>query len=159
MNNNENNTQYTQHRQTDKVFDNSYNTGDLDNFSTEPIVLNENYKRTFLKQEYDSDTMHRLTILSEELYSFIQGSRFEPVLSNIKILKNIIPEILEYILPFLEEKTDYSFAEKFYVVCELIDVKESLIYNQLPTSYKDQALKEINEYSNVENKQKNNRLF
>jgi hypothetical protein len=146
-------------RRPDKVFDNSYNTGELENISTESITLSETYKRTFLREEYESDSVHRIKNLSHDLYEYMKGSKFEPLLDNVKIIKGIIPEILQFVLPFLKEQEQYSFAEKFYVLCELLDVKEKLIYDELPTSFKDEALKEIGEYDNIQNKQDKRKLF
>lgn len=146
-------------RDQDKVFDNNYNTGNLDNFSTEEIVLSETYRRTFLKQEYDSDTNHRLKELSEELYTFIKKSVFEKILDDKKLVKRAVPEILEYLLPFLDKKTSFTFAEKFYVICDLLNIKENIIYENLPVEYQDIALREIKEYSKLEKRTDSTRLF
>lgn len=146
-------------RDQDKVFDNNYNTGNLNDFSTENIILNESYRTTFLKQEYDSDTDHRLKELSKELYNYIEKSIFEKILDNKKLIKRAVPEILEYLLPYLDEKTMYTFAEKFYVICSLLNIKESIIYENLPIEYRDIALKEIQEYSKLLDKKDSMRLF
>jgi hypothetical protein len=147
-------------RDRDKVFDNNYNTGNLDDFSTEEIVLNEKYKKTFLNQEYNSDVDHRIKKLSAELYKYVEGSPFEKILTNKKLIKRAVPEVLEYILPFLDEYTTYTFAERFFVICDLLnDVKETVIYENLPVDYKDTALKEIKDYSKLKKREDSTRLF
>ncbi len=148
----------------DKIFDNSYNAGTIDTFYNEPIVLNEFYRKSYLYGEYNSDDNHRHQKMLEDLYDKIQESEYKDIFNDKgilkkKILKSSITELLEFLLPILDEHIDYSFAEKFSALCDILDIKESIIYEHLPISYKDLALDELSGYTKLENRQINTRLF
>jgi len=156
-------TQVTK-KKHDKIFDNSYNAGTLDEFYNTPIVLNESYRKSYLYNEYNSEDNHRHTQLLEYLYDEIQKSEYKDIFNDRgvlkkKILKRSINEMLNFLLPLLDVQEDYTFAEKFMAISNILDVKDSIIWEHLPISYKDKALEELSNYTQIKNKQKTTRLF
>lgn len=133
-------------RKKDKVFDNNFNEGTLDNFNNQPIEIDMSYKNTYLHAENDMYNSHHLSELSEMVYSIIDKSEYSHILTQKKIVKKYIGGLLETIFDNLKVE-GYTFAEKFYVICEVIDLKESVIFENLPVSYKEEAIQESAKYS------------
>ncbi len=151
-------------RRQDKIFDNSYNAGTLDDIYDTPIVLNESYKKSYLFKEYNVDEDHRHTKLLDYLYDQLQDSEYKDMFNDAgaskkRILKNSISELLSFILPLLDDKLEYTFAEKFKAISDVLDIKDSTIWEHLPIAYKDIALQELSNYTQIKNRQQTTRLF
>lgn len=131
-------------KRNDKIFDNSYNQGVTDEIYNEPILINTEYKNTYLINEFNSFNVYRLKEISEKMMTLLSVSEeFKPFLDNkSKNIRNRVKDVCEYLLNEFED-TDYTFAEKFYCLCEVLKEKEDFIYTNLPFFYKDKAVKEI----------------
>lgn len=140
----------------DKIFDNSYNQGTVEDMSNDPIVIDTEYKNTYLDAEYNMYDNYRIVELSNLMYDMLEKSEefsfvIEPKNKNIK---NKIPEISHFLLSAFND-TDYSFSEKFSCLCEVLNVREDLVYIALPMIYKSMAIEEASRISSViRNKQK-----
>lgn len=152
------------YRKQDKIFDNSYNAGTLDDIYDTPIILNESYKKSYLFKEYNSEDDHRHSQLLDYLYEQLQNSEYKDVFNDAgaskkRTLKNSISELLSFILPLLDDKLEYTFAEKFKAISDVLDIKDSTIWEHLPIAYKDIALQELSNYTQIRNRQQTTRLF
>lgn len=139
----------------DKIFDNSYNTGALDNIDDSDIEIDPYYRKKYLDSEYNMETTYRLEELSDIVYNLVKDNdRFAFILQKKKIIKKIVSEVLQYLLEHLDELEDYKFSEKFFVICNVLDLKAKVVYDNLPIMYRDIALDETMEYINVINQNK-----
>lgn len=144
----------------DKIFDNSFNEGTLDVASDAPIQIDGFYKANYLQGEYDPEKFMRLEKLIEYVHELIENNEdFSGILKNKKIIKRLVPNILEFLLEKLDEETEFSFTEKFFAICEILDIRESIIYESLPPYYKQVALKEISGYTSLKKQENTTRLF
>ncbi len=146
-------------KRNDKIFDNNYNQGITDEIYNEPITVDTEYKNTYLENENRAFDMYRLKELSESMLELIANSEeFKHFIKDkSKNLKNRIQEVSFFVLKNYDG-TDYSFSEKFSCLCDVLKIKEELVYAELPVVYKDQAINEIFEiYPSL--KEKNNKLF
>lgn len=142
----------------DKIFDNNFNEGTLENFSTQAIEIDVSYKNTYLHAETDMYNSHHLSELSDKVYEIIENSEYAHILKNKKVIKKFIGGLLETIFENL--KVDgYTFAEKFYIICEVIDIKESIIFENLPPIYKEEAIIESSKYSSLVRDKEKYKLF
>lgn len=152
MSNNSNNS-------NDKILNNSYNTGEMSDIVDGEIKLNVAYQRTYMTKEYDMEGTYRLDQLCEDLYAYVEDSKFKVIFDNRRIIKKIVPELLEYILPFLDKKDTFTFTEKFHAMTEVLDIANNIIYTHLPEHYKDLAHKELEGYAPVHERQNDIKLF
>lgn len=144
----------------DKIFDNSFNEGTLNKVSDAQIQVDSFYKASYLQGEYDPEKFIQLEKLVEHVHKLIEDSEdFKGILKNKKIIKKLVPEILEYLLVELDKETQFTFTEKFYSICEILDIRESIIYEALPPYYKQVALKEISSYTSIKKHEDITRLF
>ena len=144
----------------DKIFWNSFNEGTLNIVSDTPIEIDRFYRANYLEGEYESEKHIRLENLIKKVHSLIENNDdFSGILKNKKIIKKLIPNILEFLLDELHNETDISFTEKFYAICEILDIRESIIYEALPPFYKQEALKEISKYTSIKKQEKFTKLF
>lgn len=144
----------------DKIFDNSFNEGTLNISSDAPIQIDGFYKANYLQGEYDPEKFMRLEKLIQYVHELIENNPdFSGILKNKKIIKRIVPNILEFLLENLNDETEFSFTEKFYAICEILDIRESIIYEALPSYYKQLALKEISGYTSIKKQENTTRLF
>jgi len=144
----------------DKIFGNSFNEGTLNTVSDAPIQIDSFYKVNYLEGEYEPEKFIRLEQLIKHVYDLIEGNPdFTGILKNKKIIKRMVPDILEFLLNELYEETEFSFTEKFYAICEILDIRESIIYEALPSYYKQIALTEISGYTSLKKQENTMRLF
>lgn len=143
----------------DKIFNNKYNTGEMDNFSTETIELDTKYKKTFLEEEYNSETVFRMNNLALKLVEVIENSNLAENYKSGKISKNDLSLYVDLLFPYIEEERTYSAGEKFLCLCEVLDVKENVLFEILPISYRDMCIDEISTYRDIESKYQTVRLF
>lgn len=134
----------------DKIFDNSYNQGTIDDISNDPIIVDTEYKNTYLHNEYHSFDRFRLEVLSKEMYEMLKTSEEYAFLveRKNKNIKNRLPEITHFLLSAFDE-TDYAFSEKFYALCDVLTVGENIIYDSLPPVYKAMAVEEASKLSSI----------
>lgn len=144
----------------DKIFNNAFNEGTLKDVSDAPIKLDSFYKESYLQGEYAPEKFIQLEKLIKQVHDLIENNDdFKGILKNKKIIKRLIPDILEFLLDILDKESQFSFAEKFFAICEILDVRESIVYEALPPYYKQVALKEISNYTSIEKKENKTRLF
>lgn len=143
----------------DKIFNNKYNTGEMDNASTETIVLDAKYKKTFLEEEYNSETVFRMNSLSLKLIDVIENSNLAQNYKSGKISKNDLSHYVNLLFPYIEEEKTYSAGEKFLCLCDVLDVKENVLFEILPISYRDICIDEISTYRDITSKYQTIKLF
>ena len=134
----------------DKIFDNKYNTGSLGKVSDEEIKIDSYYQKKYLDSEYNMENNYKLVDLTDKVYDLIEkNDRFSFILKEKKVIKKIVPDMLVYILTELEEYDEFRFSEKFFVICNVLDIKETIVYDSLPIQYRDIAIQETMEYVDV----------
>lgn len=143
----------------DKILDNSYNQGTIDDINNAPIEISTSYKNSYLHNEYNSQDSYRLTEMSDKMVELLsQSQEYSNYLDVEKNSKLNLTEVCYYLLSSFDD-TDYSFAEKFSCLCDVLDIKDVEIFNSLPLYYKAIATTEAAEYSSVIRNQNRYRLF
>lgn len=136
----------------DKIFDNDYNSGSLNKINDDNIQLDVVYKNTYLTKEYEMQSEYRLDILDDIVYQVIKDNGYEAILTGKKNIKKIIPDLLDIIFKKIDPIEDYTFAEKFSSICQVLDLKGNVVYDNLSVHYKQIALKESEKYTNIQNR-------
>jgi hypothetical protein len=122
-----------------------------ENFETDSshILLEDNYD----EEEY----LHRRK-LEETVYAAFQSSRWYPLSYKKKIPKDLIPHLFQDVLEKLEG-TEFSFSEKFVVICDFISVSYIKAYELVPVKYKETIINELEAKFSVLSKRKIKKLF
>ncbi len=126
----------------------------------------EEYRESFdmdsghrlLEDSYDEEEYLHRKKLEETVYEAFQSSRWYPLSYKKKIPKDLIPHLFQDVLIKLEE-TEFSFSEKFVVICDFISVPYAKAYELIPVKYKETIINELEEKFSILSKRKIKRLF
>jgi hypothetical protein len=116
----------------DKIFNNRYNTGDIEYETFGAIKVHDKYIPRDTFEEYTDNR------LQEDLYEVFQTSDFY---DNLRNSKGIPP------------------VEKFVAVAEFMSISYDLLYEELAPVYKEALLKELDVKYNIFKKKNIKRLF
>jgi hypothetical protein len=96
--------------------------------------------------------------LEETVYEAFQSSRWYPLSYKKKIPKDLVPHLFQDVLEKLEE-TEFSFSEKFVVICDFVAIPYLKAYELIPVKYKEIIINELETRFSVLTKRKIKRLF
>lgn len=111
-----------------------------------------------LEDSYDEEEYLYRKRLEETVYEAFQSSRWYPLSYKKKIPKDLIPHLFQDVLEKLEG-TEFSFSEKFVVICDFISVPYAKAYELIPVKYKETIINELESKFSVLSKRKIKRLF
>lgn len=138
----------------DKIF------GAHNNFSS--AYSSENFEmdsdHTMLQDNYDEEEYLHRRKLEETVYAAFQSSRWYPLSYTKKVPKDLIPHLFQDVLEKLED-SEFSFSEKFVVICDFIKITYIRAYELVPVKYKETIINELEEKFSVLSKRKIKRLF
>jgi hypothetical protein len=138
----------------DKIFNNKYNTGDLEFEQFGKIELNDIHKPKDGFEEYIEQKIQK------DLYKIFQNSSFyEEYSKNKKVPRNKVAQIYYYFDERLKSSEVISAVEKFINIAEFMCISYEILYEELAPAYKEAILKELDAKYEIFKKHKINRLF
>ena len=139
----------------DKIFG-AHNNSESTNEFRESFDMDQSHK--MLEDSYDEeDYLHRKK-LEETVYQAFQSSRWYPLSYKKKIPKDLVPHLFQDVLEKLEG-TEFSFSEKFVVICDFVTIPYVKAYELIPAKYKEIIINELETKFSILSKRKIKRLF
>lgn len=144
----------------DKIFDNDYNTGNIDfeEYSNLPKV-DASYAEGNLKDCYDSYDYARelnLEMLVDEYFNKTEyGKQFS---SKKKIPKQVLPQVFVAIKEQFKG-SDYTGSEIFASIADYFSINYEILYENIPSIYRAELVRELDEKYGVLKKKGVKRLF
>lgn len=139
----------------DKIFgahNNSVSSGDY----REKFEMDQGHK--MMEDSYDEEEYLHRRKLEESVYEAFQSSRWYPLSYKKKIPKDLVPHLFQDVLENLEG-TEFSFSEKFVVICDFVSIPYIKAYELIPVKYKEIIVNELEAKYSVLTKRKIKRLF
>jgi hypothetical protein len=143
----------------DKIFGNDYNTGNLDFEEYTLPKVDSFYAEDNLRECYDSYEYNRKKVLEEKVDLFFLESEAGKVLGNKKKLpKQVLPQV--YVA--IREKftgNDYTGSEIFIAIAEYFSINYEVLYENIPSLYREELVRELDDKYGVLKKRGVKRLF
>jgi hypothetical protein len=139
----------------DKIFgahNNSSSTGEY----RESFDMDSGHK--LMEDSYDEEEYLHRKKLEETVYTAFQSSRWYPLSYKKKIPKDLVPHLFQDVLEKLEG-TEFSFSEKFVVICDFVSIPYIKAYELIPVKYKEIIINELESKFSVLSRRKIKRLF
>jgi hypothetical protein len=111
-----------------------------------------------LEDSYDEEEYLHRKKLEETVYEAFQSSRWYPLSYKKKIPKDLVPHLFQDVLEKLEG-TEFSFSEKFVVICDFVTIPYLKAYELIPVKYKEVIINELETKFSVLSKRRIKRLF
>ena len=111
-----------------------------------------------LEDSYDEEEYLHRKKLEETVYEAFQSSRWYPLSYKKKIPKDLVPHLFQDVLEKLEG-SEFSFSEKFVVICDFVTIPYIKAYELIPVKYKEIIINELETKFSVLSKRKIKRLF
>jgi hypothetical protein len=111
-----------------------------------------------LEGTYDEEEYLHRKKLEETVFECFQKSRWYPLSYKKKIPKDLIPHLFQDVLEGLEG-TEFSFSEKFVVICDFVNIPYLKAYEIIPPKYKEKIINELETKFSVLSKRKTKKLF
>jgi hypothetical protein len=143
----------------DKIFDNSFNRGDIDFEVFGQVEIDKTYAKDRMESYTNSHDYYRLHNLYETVEIIYNETDWKRIYGNIKkIPKQELCEIYEYIFSRIDDET-YTYIEKFISIADYLDVNYKILYDMMPHIYRAKVIQELDEKYNVLKKYKIVKLF
>ena len=138
----------------DKIFNNRYNTGDLEFEQFGKIEPNDIHKPHDGFEDYIAQT------IQNDLFKIFQESKFYDEYSKSKkVTRGESAEIYYYFAERLSTSEAITSIEKFINIAEFMSISYEILYEELAPSYKEEILKELDKKYGIFKKKKIHRLF
>jgi hypothetical protein len=144
----------------DKIFENDYNTGNLDfeEYSNLPKV-DTFYAEDNLQDCYDSYEYHRKLDLETKVDDFFKNTEFGKLFANKKKLpKQVLSQVFVSIREQFTNK-DFSGTEIFLAISDYFGLNYEVFYENIPSIYRAQLVKELDEKYGILKRKGVKRLF
>ena len=143
----------------DKIFNNDYNTGNLDfeEFNipqVESFYAEKNLEDCYNSHEYERDKNLHAKI---DVY-FIEGEFYELLKEKKKIPKQNIPLVFVSIREQFKGN-DYSDSEIFSAFAEYFSMNYEILYENVPAIYREALVKELDQKYGILKKRGIQKLF
>jgi hypothetical protein len=139
----------------DKIFG-AHNNSEATNEFKESFDMDQGHK--MLEDSYDEEEYLHRKKLEETVYQAFQSSRWYPLSYKKKIPKDLVPHLFQDVLEKLEG-TEFSFSEKFVVICDFVSIPYVKAYELIPAKYKEIIINELETKFSILSKRKIKRLF
>lgn len=138
----------------DKIFNNRYNTGDIEYEPFKKIQVHEKFLPKDVTEEYGEQKMQ------EEIYNiFVASEYFEEYSKNKKFARSEVAKIFYYFNERIRFSKDIPAIEKFIAIAEFMSTPYEVLYEELAPAYKELLLKELDDKYNVFARKNIKRLF
>ena len=139
----------------DKIFG-AHNNSNSTNEYKESFELDT--ANRILEDSYDEEEYLHRKKLEETVYAAFQASRWYPLSYKKKIPKDLVPHLFQDVLEKLEN-SEFSFSEKFVVICDFVSIPYAKAYEQIPVKYKEIIINELEAKFSILSKRKIRKLF
>ena len=139
----------------DKIFG-AHNNSSASNDFRESFEMDSGHR--LLEDSYDEEEYLHRKKLEETVYEAFQSSRWYPLSYKKKIPKDLVPHLFQDVLDKLEG-TEFSFSEKFVVICDFVSIPYLKAYELIPVKYKEVIINELETKFSVLSKRRIKRLF
>lgn len=144
----------------DKIFDNDYNTGNLDfeEYTNLPKV-DSFYAEDNLRECYDSYEYTRKFDLEVLVDKHFNDSEFGKILANKKkIPKQILPNLFIAIKSGFTNN-DYTASEIFICIADYFTISYDILYENISSIHRAELVKELDKKYNILDKRGIKKLF
>lgn len=143
----------------DKIFNNDFNTGNLDFEEYNLPRVDDFYAEQNLSECYDSHEYIRKKNLEELVDTYFKESEYYETLSTKKkIPKQIIPLVFVAIRSEFEG-SEFTGSEIFSSIAEYFGLNYEILYENIPSIYREQLVRELDDKYGVLQKRGVKRLF
>ena len=143
----------------DKIFNNDYNTGNLEFEDYDLPKVDTFYAGQNLNDCYDSHEYLRKKKLEELVHLYFRESdHCEILMSKKKIPKQTLPIIFSDIREKFV-KNEYTNSEIFTTIADYFGLNYELLYENIPSIYREQLVKELDDKHLILKKRGLKRLF
>jgi hypothetical protein len=143
----------------DKIFSNDYNTGNLDFEEYTLPKVDSFYAEDNLRECYDSYEYNRKKILEAKVDEYFLESEPGKVLGNKKKLpKQVLPQVYVAIRERFTSN-DYAGSEIFITIAEYFSINYEVLYENIPSLYREELVRELDDKYGVLKKRGVKRLF
>ena len=138
----------------DKIFNNRYNTGDLDFEQFGKIEVDDIHRPKDSFEEYIAQQ------IQSDLYQIFVGSYFyEEYVKSKKVPRSEIASIYYYFDERLSSSEAMTAIEKFVNIAEFMSMSYDTLYEELAPTYKEKLLKELDLKYGIFKRKRIHRLF
>jgi hypothetical protein len=149
----------TQSFKRDKIFNNDYNTGNLDFEEFSLPKVDTFYSEKNLDDCYNSHDYEREKKLQEMVDKFFRESDlFEALEHKKKIPKQNIPLVFVAIKKRFESD-EFTGSEIFSAIAEYFGMNYEILYENIPSIYREQLVRELDDRYGILKKRGVKRLF
>lgn len=144
----------------DKIFGNDYNTGNLDfeEYANLPKV-DVFYAEENLKECYDSYEYNRKKELETKVdLFFIESEPGKTLYNKKKLPKQVLPQVYVAIRKRFDNN-DYTGAEIFTTIADYFGINYEVLYENIPSVFREELVRELDEKYEVLKKKGVRRLF
>lgn len=143
----------------DKIFGNDYNTGNLDYEEYNLPKVETFYAEDNLSDCYDSYEYNRKKDLEDLVDKYFTESEPGKALGNKKKLpKQVLPQVYVAIREKFNNN-DYTGSEIFMMIAEYFGLNYEVLYENIPSVYREELVRELDEKYGMLKKKGLKRLF
>ena len=148
-----------QPKQRDKIFENDYNTGNLDFEEYNLPKVDVFYAESNLSDTYDSYEYARKMKLEELVDEYFKETEHGKILGNKKKLpKQVLPQVFVSIREQFTNN-DFTGSEIFTTIADYFGMNYEVLYENIPSIYREELVRELDEKYGILKKRGLKRLF
>lgn len=146
-------------RRPDKIFDNSFNKGEMDFINLPKVEVDKSYANR-VDQYRNAYDQGRKVILYETILQLYQESGYLDEYRRLKkVPKNTLSEVFILVKEGISDSS-FTHCEVFVMIAEMLGVTYNTLFAEVPPKYKEQVLKELDdEYKIFSRDKKHTQLF
>lgn len=138
----------------DKIFNNRYNTGDLEYEVFGEIKLHENSTPGDAYEEYIEQK------IQEDIYNIFRSSPYySEDKKPTKVSRSAVADIYYYFEERLPDSEDISATDKFTHIADFMGIQYEVLYDEISNVHKEKILRELDKKYAIFSKKKIKRLF
>jgi hypothetical protein len=138
----------------DKIFNNRYNTGDLEYEVFGEIKLHEDSTPGDAYEEYIEQK------IQEDIYNIFRASPYYSGESKpTKVSRSAVADIYYYFEERLPDSEDISATDKFTHIADFMGIQYEVLYDEISNVHKEKILRELDKKYAIFTKKKIKRLF
>ncbi len=143
----------------DKIFYNDYNVGNIDYETFDIPKVDTFYADVNLTDCYDSFEYNRKKTLEQTVDTYFQNTIYGKMFAfKKKIPKQILSQVFTSIRDqFLN--SDYTGSEIFISIAEYFGINYEVLYENIPSVYREELVKELDEKYSMLKKKRIRKLF
>lgn len=145
-------------RGDDKIFQNDYNTGNIDHEYFPELKIDGDYSTSYLNNFYNSEEYVERKELDEKIFALFEESRWANFSIRKKFPKDHLPHIFTYLRKGLNDQ-GHTGVDMFIAISDFLDVNYEKLYDLIGVKYKEEILVELEKKFQVLSSKNEKRLF